>query len=186
MIKLFFEKIRFVYFSRVLIQKGIEEIIQAFKSLDNKNICLDIYGTLVPPYDEGYFKDFYYLNINYKGFLDVSVEDGYKQLSEYDVLLFPTYFKGEGFPGTLLDAFIAGVPVIASDFHANGEVLVDGYNGLLIPPKDAVALSTAMNRLISDIDLRKKLRKNAILTAREYDVEMILDEAFARLKIFED
>jgi glycosyltransferase involved in cell wall biosynthesis len=86
----------------------------------------------------------------------------------------------------LLDAFIAGVPVIASDFHANGEVLVDGYNGLLIPPKDAVALSTAMNRLISDIDLRKKLRKNAILTAREYDVEMILDEAFARLKIFED
>ena len=51
---------------------------------------------------------------------------------------------------------------------------------------DAVALSTAMNRLISDIDLRKKLRKNAILTAREYDVEMILDEAFARLKIFED
>ena len=125
-------------------------------------------------------------NINYKGFLDVSVEDGYKQLSEYDVLLFPTYFKGEGFPGTLLDVFIAGVPVIASDFHANGEVLVDGYNGLLIPPKDAVALSTAMNRLISDIDLRKKLRKNAILTAREYDVEMILDEAFARLKIFED
>lgn len=184
--KAIFEKIRFVYFSRVLIQKGIEEIIQAFKSLDNKNICLDIYGTLVPPYDEGYFKDFYYLNINYKGFLDVSVEDGYKQLSEYDVLLFPTYFKGEGFPGTLLDAFIAGVPVIASDFHANGEVLVDGYNGLLIPPKDAVALSTAMNRLISDIDLRKKLRKNAILTAREYDVEMILDEAFARLKIFED
>ena len=184
--KAIFEKIRFVYFSRVLIQKGIEEIIQAFKSLDNKNICLDIYGTLVPPYDEGYFKDFYYLNINYKGFLDVSVEDGYKQLSEYDVLLFPTYFKGEGFPGTLLDAFIAGVPVIASDFHANGEVLVDGYNGLLIPPKDAVALFTAMNRLISDIDLRKKLRKNAILTAREYDVEMILDEAFARLKIFED
>lgn len=43
-----------------------------------------------------------------------------------------------------------------------------------------------MNRLISDIDLRKKLRKNAILTARKYDVEMILDEAFARLKIFED
>ena len=36
----------------------------------------------MPPYDEGYFKDFYYLNINYKGFLDVSVEDGYKQLSE--------------------------------------------------------------------------------------------------------
>lgn len=61
--KAIFEKIRFVYFSRVLIQKGIEEIIQAFKSLDNKNICLDIYGTLVPPYDEGYFKDFYYLNI---------------------------------------------------------------------------------------------------------------------------
>ena len=65
--KAIFEKIRFVYFSRVLIQKGIEEIIQAFKSLGNKNICLDIYGTLVPPYDEGYFKDFYYLNINYKG-----------------------------------------------------------------------------------------------------------------------
>lgn len=174
---------RLVYFSRILKEKGIDEIVEVVKSLYRKNISIDFYGTLCPPYTKEYFDRLNSYNIRYLGFLDVSKPEGYETLSQYDALIFPTHYVGEGFPGTLLDSFIAGVPVIASDFHANGEVINDGYNGLLIPPLNVEQLSKAIIRISSDVELRRKLRINAIHSASKYDAKTVLDEAFEKLGI---
>jgi glycosyltransferase involved in cell wall biosynthesis len=51
-----------------------------------------------------------------------------KVLRDYFALLFPIYYIGEGFAGTAIDAFSAGVPVIASDWKYNSEVIKEGIN----------------------------------------------------------
>ena len=183
-VKQYAEITRFVFFSRILQEKGVNEIIEVFKNLRNSNISIDFYGTLQPPYSNDFFKSLKSFNIQYKGFLDMSRQEGYEILSRYDVLLFPTYFEGEGFPGTLLDSFIAGVPVIATDFHANSEIIKDGVNGILIPPKDVDSLSKAIVKLASNSELRKQIRGNAILSAKRYEMEYVLDKAFKELGIY--
>ncbi|MFR3494185.1 MAG: glycosyltransferase [Blautia sp.] len=52
--------------------------------------------------------------IRYKGM--VPFNQSTEVLKNYDALLFPTYYEGEGFAGTIIDAFAAGLPVIASDW----------------------------------------------------------------------
>lgn len=52
-------------------------------------------------------------------------------LKNYDALLFPTYYEGEGFAGTIIDAFAAGLPVIASDWKYNSEIIKQGITGVI-------------------------------------------------------
>lgn len=114
-------------FSRVMREKGIEDAVNAVKTVNNalgRNVySLDIYGQI----DEGQTQWFAELqknfpeSVRYGGMVpfDRSVE----VLKEYFALLFPTYYSGEGFAGTLIDAFSAGVPVIASDWKYNTEIV---------------------------------------------------------------
>ena len=53
-------------------------------------------------------------------------------MKDYFALLFPTRYEGEGFAGTLIDAYAAGVPVVASDWKYNGEIVETGKTGVLI------------------------------------------------------
>lgn len=120
-------------FSRVTKEKGIEEAVAAVVNINashQKTVCtLDIYGAI----DESYKERFTQLMqsskdcITYKGVVpyDQSVEI----LKEYFLLLFPTYYPGEGFAGTLLDAFASGVPVLASNWRYNKEIVKEGING---------------------------------------------------------
>ena len=168
--------LRCVYFSRIIPEKGVDIIISAIKQLNNPSISVDFYGAMNEPYTEELFCALKEWNIHYKGFLNLKEADAYEILSCYDVMLFPTYFKGEGFPGVLIDAFMAGLPVIATDFHINGEVVVDGYNGLLIRPKDVHGLAAAINTM-NDKSIRVKLGNNALKSSMKYDIDIVLPKA---------
>jgi glycosyltransferase involved in cell wall biosynthesis len=65
-----------------------------------------------------------------------------------DALVLPTY--REGFPTVSLEAAAAGKPVITTTATGAVDSVVDGTTGLLVPPRDADALATAMARLIGD------------------------------------
>ena len=86
--------------------------------------------------------------VSYDGFLDLRNWENYKVLSGYDVMLFPTYWNGEGFPGTIIDAYIAGLPVIASDWSMNEELIEHEVTGWIIPPQDEMSLSNRMKQVI--------------------------------------
>jgi len=62
----------------------------------------------------------------------------------------------------------AGLPVIATAVGGLPEVVTDGENGLLIPPRDAEALATALARLLGASDFAKKLGQNARKHVREH------------------
>lgn len=173
----FFE---FVFLSRIHPDKGINEIVNASEMLKSKgysNFSIDFYGNITPEYK----KKFFHLinkhdNLIYRGFLNLLTEDAYRTLSQYDVMLFPTYWYGEAFPGVVIDANIAGVPIIASDWNLNKDVVKDGKTGIIIPPYDAKALAEQMEAFISGKYDLYKMKKKCNEYIQQYDYKSILSE----------
>lgn len=68
----------------------------------------------------------------------------------------------EGFPNALLEAMAAGVPSLAVDCESGPrEIIRDGENGLLVPQDDPAALSAGLQRLLTDINLRRRFASEA-------------------------
>jgi glycosyltransferase involved in cell wall biosynthesis len=63
----------------------------------------------------------------------------------------------EGFPVSVLEAMAAGLPVVASNVGGVAEAVVDGETGFLVPAADTGALARALERLLADGDLRRRL-----------------------------
>jgi phosphatidylinositol alpha-mannosyltransferase len=76
---------------------------------------------------------------------------------------------GESMGIVLLEALAAGVPIVASRIEGFGDVLTDGEEGFLTPPRDSDALASAIMRLLWDTDLRAKMGRKAVKTASGYD-----------------
>jgi len=65
--------------------------------------------------------------------------------------------RREGIPVVLMEAMGSGVPVVASGISGIPELVEDGHSGLLVPPRDSVAIANALERLYHDVRLRKRL-----------------------------
>lgn len=175
------DKIRFVFLSRVHPHKGIKEIYEATKILNNKGysnkFSVDLYGKVEPSFTNefnGYINELE--NMNYQGFLNLTNNDGYKTLSSYDVMLFPTYWGGEGFPGIVIDANMSGLPIIASDWNMNKEVIEDGKTGYIIPVHDSQALANHMEQfIIKEIDLFK-MKSTCIEHVKNFDSQKVISK----------
>src|SRR5690606_1561204 len=99
------------------------------------HIIVDFYGPISES-DERYFQENVekFDNVFYKGI--VTPKDVYRVLSQYDLLLLPTRYAGEGFPGTILDAYISGVPVIVTDWLFLPEFVEHGTTGYVYNPSN--------------------------------------------------
>ena len=76
--------------------------------------------------------------------------DPWPCLGAADVFLMPS--RSEGLPLALLEAMAAGLPAVATDVGAVGEVLESGVSGLVVPPEDPAATATALQDLLDDAD----------------------------------
>jgi glycosyltransferase involved in cell wall biosynthesis len=72
-----------------------------------------------------------------------------------DVAVLPS--KAEGLPNAVLEYLAAGLPTVASNVGGNAEVIREGVSGLLVPPGDAGALSSALLKVLRDPDLARRL-----------------------------
>lgn len=142
-----------VFVGHVNRSKGVGLICDAVESLDRGDVHVDVFG---PIREEGLEARMEQTEgVDYRGILEPeSVVD---VIREYDVLLLPTTHYGEGYPGVLLEAFAAGVPVITTRWRDIPEIVDDGGNGLLVPPDDSEAVADAIRRLISDEPLYERL-----------------------------
>ena len=86
-------------------------------------------------------------------------EDGPELLPVLDVAALPSLW--EGLPYVLLDAMAAERAVVASRVGGMSDVIEDGVDGLLVPPKDPAALAEAMMKLVDNEELRSKMGKHA-------------------------
>lgn len=167
------EVLKLVFLSRIEEPKGIYDLIDCLSVLNKEKIrfTLDIFGRPQNKDDEDKILQLanQYSYINYLGMLEVGSKDSYERLSNYDLHVFPTKYK-EGFPGTLIDFFIAGVPTLSSRFARAHEILTD---------KDSIIYEQGNNdelfKKLDDIYYNQEklieLRKNSFARREQYSVE---------------
>jgi glycosyltransferase involved in cell wall biosynthesis len=91
------------------------------------------------------------------------------------VLVLPSHPVVETLPLAVLEAMAAGTPVVASAVGSLPEVIEDGVNGRLIPPADATALAAALEELLTDRALARRLADNAKrLVAERYSIDKMV------------
>ena len=170
-------------FSRVIKEKGIEEAIAAVNECNRRMgetiYTLDIYGQIEQQqwFDE--LMENQPTTINYQGI--VAFDQSTATLKDYFLLLFPTYYRGEAFAGTLIDAMAAGVPTIASDWHSNSEIIEDGKTGRLFPVHSAAALADILTDAAKHPDNIQLMRKNCISKAEDYQPLVVVQTLLKNL-----
>jgi glycosyltransferase involved in cell wall biosynthesis len=92
-------------------------------------------------------------------------EDVPDLLGTGDVFVCPS--RSEAFPNAVLEAMAVGLPVIASAVGGLLDLISDGHNGLLVPPRDAGALATAIDRLVAQPTLAASLGESARRLVRD-------------------
>lgn len=153
----------FVFVGRIVGDKGINELVEAFTQLHEKYESTKL--VLVGPFEKE-LDPVSELTANRieenPAIIAVGPRSGDDLLMEYvkaDCHVMPSY--REGFPNTVLEAGAMGKPQIVTDINGSREIVTNEENGLVVPPKDAKALYEAMERIMVDDKLREKMKINA-------------------------
>lgn len=166
-------------------EKGIEDAINAIieinESLGYTVFYLDIYGQVWDEYKERFgciqkdFPDY----VHYCG--AVNADQSVEVLKTYFALLFPTYYEGEGFAGTLIDAYSAGVPVIASDWRYNSELVTD-RTGFVYPTGNQKAFIEILTKTAVNPSLMLSKKKNCIEEANKFRIDKAIQVLIEELE----
>jgi glycosyltransferase involved in cell wall biosynthesis len=92
-------------------------------------------------------------------------------LAEYSVLVLPTTYPGEGYPGVIIEAYGAGIPVIATRWRAIPE-LVPESAGILVEPGDEIGLAQALDQIAgaeASSEFVSSLRSGVARIRQQYD-----------------
>jgi glycosyltransferase involved in cell wall biosynthesis len=160
-------------FSRVNKEKGIETAIDAVGKVNDtlgyQAYTLDIYGPIDPMQTQWFdeLKTSKFANgIQYCGC--VSADKSVEVLKNYFALLFPTHYPTEGIPGTIIDAYAAGVPVISAKWQSFGDVVEDGVTGIGYEFDSKEALESALMNSLNHIETLNGMKVNCLKKSLEY------------------
>jgi glycosyltransferase involved in cell wall biosynthesis len=151
----------FVFVGRIVADKGINELINAFDtiSFQNNAIKLLLVGeqeSHLDPLNENTLK----LISSNKNIIKTGFQKDIRPfLAVSDALVFPSY--REGFPNVIMQAGAMELPVIATNINGCNEIIINEKNGVLIELKNNGAIVKAMVRLIEDEAFYKNLKSNA-------------------------
>lgn len=172
-------------FSRVMKEKGIEDIITSVVNINKKYkkevLRLDIYGKI----DEGYQKKFENMiekfpeYIIYKGKVEPYESVGI--IKDYFALVFPTRYYTEGVPGTLIDAYMAGVPVITSLWGNYEDVFIEGVTGWGYEFGNTKELEYLLEKIIKNPDEFIKMKSTALENSKKYTPELAITKICEKL-----
>ncbi len=177
-------KARFLFVGRLEEQKGCKYLIQATRILIEKTQDFEI--LLVGDGSQREILDNLTEENNLGSYVTFLGSVDAEKLKDFycasDVFILPSVW--EGLPVTLLEAWSAKLPVIVTNVGAIRDICVDERNGLIVRPKDPVAIAEAMLRLIEDDELRWRLAKNgAELVRREFSLEHVVKST---LELYEE
>ena len=176
---------RFCTFSRVIKEKGIDVAVNAIKETNNRmggKICtLDIYGAIDPEQKEWFenlSKDFN-SDIRYCGI--VQYDKSVDTLKNYFALLFPTCYEKEGIPGTIIDAYASGLPVIASKWSGFQDMVEEYSTGLGYPWLENDDLQKFVEMAVTDPKLIMNMKINCLKKAESYKPENLIEILLSKL-----
>lgn len=165
-------------YSRIVKEKGIEDGVEIVRLANEKMggffFELEIYGKVEAEFERefGKLKENNRNFVRYQGIRNAGEEE--QVLASCFVLLFPSYYKGEGMPGTILDAFTSRTPAIANDWNYIREMIVHEENGLIYPFRDLETAAEELCRLYADKELYGRLVKGCEISAKQYSSDVVL------------
>lgn len=162
-----------VFFSRVMREKGVFQAIELVLRAQERGIDahLDIIGPLCfrTQEDERLFGETVARSpqwINYVG----SVDPAHVQqtLCKYDLLVFPTQYTGEGFPGCIVDAMLSGLCVICSDWKYNREIVEQCKSGFVVSGDFVENALHTIRALSTDYERLEKIKLQSLENSTAY------------------
>ncbi|WP_078392863.1 glycosyltransferase family 4 protein [Shouchella patagoniensis] len=159
-----------IFVGQVKQPKGVMDILEVLEK--DSTISCDFYGTIFNKDKEEFLSRVQKLNnAHYKG--EIPGDSVVETISQYDILLLPTTYAGEGYPGVILEAFFAGVPVISTKWKDIPELVSDGVNGMLINVNSPTELHLKLKSIIN-FDYYRNLSEGAHKTAYMYTEEEVI------------
>ena len=155
-------KLNLIFIGEVNQRKGIYQICEAAKKLNNPNIEFNIVGSGYEAQKELFAPYTKYVTFHGTAYF----EKMQKHLEHNQVLLFPS--MGDGFGFVVLEAMAAGMPVIASYNSAGPDVIKDGDNGFLIESCNTDALVDRVSWFLCNMDKVKSMGQRAQESAKCY------------------
>lgn len=166
------DKLRLVFMARVNKLKGLDWIFNLAQYIEENNledeVSITFYGPILED-DRAYFESEIekYKFTNYKGVLQPN--EIHQTLNDYDLMLLPTHYFTEGLPGSIVDAYISGIPVIVSEWKHSHEYVEDGLSGFIIPFENGEdALIKKVLLLNNDRNLLRQMQDNALAKRNEF------------------
>lgn len=155
-----------LFVGRLVIQKGVADLIKAMSELSDENIRLTIIG-------DGADRQMFEEMVRDKDLQDRVIFKGqirwgdllWKEMQAAHCLIIPSYNEGLGM--VCVEAMANGIPVIGSNQGGIPDIVKDYSNGLLIEPGNIESIKRAILTLYRDETLRENLAENALKTARE-------------------
>ena len=171
--------LKLVFMARINKLKGLD-IIFAIGDLIKKAkinyVTIDFYG---PIHDED--KSYFEQNVEKYDFMryikSLDPSEIYTTLEQYDAMLLPTHYYTEGFPGSVLDAYISGIPVIVTKWQYATEFVDHGISGLIVPfDDDGSEMFTKICNVLEDESFLSNLKQGASSKWKKYSPEVAIKQ----------
>lgn len=166
------DKLRVVFMARIMKEKGLDWMFELAQRVSEHSLRDEVEFTFYGQINES-DRDYFlsevdkYPNVSYKGALQPN--DIHQTLSNYDVLVLPTHFYTEGLPGSIVDAYISGIPVIVTEWLNSREFVEDGKSGFIIPFEHGQnQLFNRIELLNSDRKLLRQMQANTLIKRKEF------------------
>lgn len=164
------KELKLCFLGTVSREKGIDTLLEALDCLNNNDIHVNIYGPC---------KDHKLLHLidknKFASYKSTFKSDELSNIfSHHDILCLPTRYKGEGYPGVIIESYAVGLPVIVSDWQAIPEIVKDGEQGLIFDGSVS-GLVKCINRVYTDRTLLNMFSKNALKSFDIFDSNKLLD-----------
>lgn len=170
----------FIYVGRLVKDKGINELVSAFKTVNQlyphtRLLLVGVQETELDPLLPHTLSE---INNNSHIITTGFQADVRPYFSISDVLTFPSY--REGFPNVVMQAGAMGLPCIVTNINGCNEIITAHVNGLIIPVKDSSALCAAMLSLLVNKEVMQKLQSNARnIIVEKYEQQLVWDALLA-------
>lgn len=171
-------ELKMVFMARINKTKGYNSIFLALDKLKNlsENVSMTFYGQVAEE-NKAEFDSLIKAHSDFASFKGaLKPEEIQQTLTQYDVMLLPTQYYTEGFPGSILDAYIAGIPVIVTEWKHSHEFVDDGNTGFIVPFGECVDdIVECIRMLIRDKNLLNRMKNNAQKESLKYSEDKAWD-----------
>jgi glycosyltransferase involved in cell wall biosynthesis len=164
------------FMSRINAKKGVSEMIKVIEEINAEKIryTLDIYGPIADNYLEEFneLKKKFPASIRYCGIVDPFKTT--EVICKYFMQLFPTKYFTEGFPGSILDSFCAGVPPLVARWKSYADVVTEGVTGISFAFNDFDDMKKTLIDIYNNPEMVTSMRSHCLAEAKKYRPDDII------------